>query len=56
MNEAPAATRDAPDDRNDLLPILLLSDIRPPFRGLLFAFTFQLTHRNPKEGIKSSER
>lgn len=56
MNEAPAATRDVPDDRNDLLPILLLSDIGPPFRGVLFACTFQLAYRNQKKGIKSSEQ
>lgn len=30
MNDTPAATRDTPVDRNDRLPIVLLSDISPP--------------------------
>lgn len=55
MNEAPAASSDAPDDRNDLLPIVLLSDIRPPFVAY-FHVHFSLGAQKPEGGIKSSER
>lgn len=52
MKEAPAATNDAPDDRNDLLPIVLLFDITPPFSWLAVHVHVAVAAQKPEGGYQ----